>query len=100
MSFTLNPLQRAEIAVEKLKLDGDEAIGDKIIIPVSLVEENIVFSEISNSRKEIVITKSNPRDWMVVETIEKWRKINPEILEGCNNVGSKSTFTRDGFIKI
>lgn len=46
MSFALNPLQRAEIAVEKLKLDGDEAIGCKIIIPVPLVEENIVFSEV------------------------------------------------------
>jgi hypothetical protein len=93
MSFTLNPLQRTEIAVEKLKLDDDEAIGSKIITPFPLVEEN-------NSRKEIVITKSNPRDWMVVETIEKWRKINPEILEGRENVDSKPTFTKDGFIKI
>lgn len=93
MSFTLNPLQRAEIAVEKLKLDGDEAIGSKIITPLPLLEEN-------NSRKEIGVTNSNPRNWMVVETIEKWRKINPEILKFRNDVGNKPIFTKDGFIKI
>lgn len=96
MSFTLNSLQRAEIAVEKLKLGGAEPVGSKVIIPFPLTEENI-------SRKEIRITnKGNPRDWMVVETIEKWRKINPEILEGRENVGSKPTLTKDKdrFIKI
>lgn len=98
MSFTLNPLQRKEIAVEKLTLDGIEAVGAKIIIPDSLIEESIVF-KVNNSKK-IVLAKSNPKDWMIVEIIKEWRKINPEILEGRNNIGSKPFFTKDGFIKI
>lgn len=47
-----------------------------------------------------MITDDNPKGWAVVETIEKWRTINPEILKGRENEGNEPTFTENGFIKI